>query len=190
MTDTPRTSDLPLSHPLHVASLHNRKPTQFNLVPNTATRAAMAKVLEITDLPDFRFKGELRPTGRTNFTLEAEMKATVEQPCSITLAPIVTRLTESVKRYYDANFTYPEDEETEMPEDDTTEPLLEVIDIGSVAMEALVLSLPLYPRSAGVKLGETVFAAPGEAPLREKDLRPFAGLAVLRDCLECGEKDK
>lgn len=190
MTDTPRTPDLPLSHPLRVASLPNRKPTRFDLAPDAATRAAMARSLDITSLPAFRFKGELRPAGRTDFTLEAEMIATVEQPCSITLAPVVTKLSETVKRHYDADFVYPDGEEAEMPEDDTTEPLPEVIDVGSVAMEALALALPLYPRAEGVELGEAVFAAPGAAPLRDGDLKPFAGLAALKGRLEGGNQEE
>ncbi len=189
MTDTPSTQDLPLSHPLRVAALPNRKPTRFDIAPDAATRAAMAGALGITALPAFRFKGELRPAGRSNFTLEAEMQARVEQPCSVTLVPVVTALSESVKRQYDADFAYPEADEVEMPEDDTTEPLPEVIDLGAVALEALALALPLYPRASGVELGEAVFAAPGEAPLRDGDLKPFAGLAALKGRLQGGETD-
>lgn len=195
MTDTPRTPDAApqtppdaaLSHPLRVASLPNRKPTRFDLQPDAATRARIAASLGITALPAFRFKGELRPAGRNDFTLEAEMQATVEQPCSISLVPVVTALRDSVKRHYDADFTYPDAEEVEMPDDDTTEPLPEVIDLGSVAIEALALALPLYPRAPGVELGEAVFAAPGDAPLRDGDLKPFAGLAALKSRLTGGD---
>jgi len=35
-----------------------------------------------------------------------------------------------------------------------------------------------------VELGEAVFAAPGTAPLRDEDTRPFAGLAGLRAALD------
>ena len=66
-----------------------------------------------------------------------------------------------------------------MPEDDSEEPLPEVIDAGAVMIEALVLALPDYPRSSGAALGEAVHAPPGVAPLRDADLRPFAGLAGL-----------
>lgn len=183
MTDAPHTPQTALSHPLRVANLPNRKPTRFDLRPDAAVRAAMAAELGINALPAFRMRGELRPAGRTDFTLDAEMEATVDQPCSVTLAPVVTVLRDTVKRHYDADFVYPDAEEVEMPDDDTTEPLPEVIDLGAVAMEALALALPLYPRAPGVELGEAVFAAPGSAPLRDEDLRPFAGLAALKDRL-------
>lgn len=182
------TKDPSLSHPLRVAALSNRKPVRFDLKPDAAARAAIAADLDITALPAFRFKGELRPLGRQDFVLEAAMEATVEQPCSVTLQPVITKLTETVSRRYDADFVFPEGDEVEMPEDDNVEPLPEVIDVGVVATEALALALPLYPRAEGAELGEAVFAAPGQAPLRDGDLKPFASLAALKDRLG-GTKD-
>jgi uncharacterized metal-binding protein YceD (DUF177 family) len=75
-----------------------------------------------------------------------------------------------------------------MPEDDSTEALPEVIDAVTVVVEALALALPLYPRAAGVELGEAVFTEPGLAPLREGDLKPFAALAGL--VLKAKDSDK
>ena len=51
---------------------------------------------------------------------------------------------------------------------------------------ALALALPLYPRAPGAELGQAVFAEPGTAPLKDEDLRPFAGLAGLKAKLEGG----
>lgn len=180
------TKDAALSHPLRVAALSNRKPVRFDLKPDEATREAMAATLDITAVPAFRFKGELRPVGRQDFVLEGELEATVEQPCSVTLVPVITKLKETVLRRYDADFAFPEGDEVEMPEDDSVEPLPDVIDVGVVATEALALALPLYPRAEGAELGEAVFTAPGEAPLRDGDLKPFAGLAALKDRLGGG----
>lgn len=70
-------------------------------------------------------------------------------------------------------------EAASIPSDDTQEALPEVIDAASVAIEALALALPMYPRAPGVELGEAVFTEPGKAALREGDLKPFAGLAGL-----------
>ncbi|MDT8855825.1 YceD family protein [Paracoccaceae bacterium Fryx2] len=184
MTDrrTPPASTpaLPLSLPFRVAALGSRKTTRFDLAPDAATRAAVALALGITAVPALRFKGEIRPCGRHDYELEAQLTATVEQPCSVTLVPVVSKLTETVRRRYLADLALPEGDEVEMPEDDSADPLPEVIDAGAVALEALVLALPLYPRSPGAALEEAVFAPPGTAPLRDKDLRPFAGLAGLR----------
>ena len=185
MTD--RSSDRPpVSLPFRVAALSARKPTRFALKPDAAERAAMAQALDLLDLPAFELKGEIAPEGRNDFRLTAKMVARVVQPCAVTLAPVTTDLTEDVVRRYDADFVVPDADEVEIPEDDTTEPLPEVIDVGAVALEALTLALPLYPRAPGAEIGEAVFAAPGVAPIRDEDLKPFAGLAALKSRLEGG----
>ncbi|MBA4350872.1 MAG: hypothetical protein C0427_06445 [Rhodobacter sp.] len=185
MTDTPPHDPAapPLHHPLRSGALSPRKPTRFDLRPEATAREAIAASLDLLDLPAFRFRGELRPTGRNDYVLEAELTASVVQPCSVTLAPVPATITETIRRSYLSNWQEPEGDEVEMPEDDTQEPLPEVIDLGAVAIEALALSLPLYPRAPDVALGEAVFAPPGTEPLREADLKPFAGLAALRDRL-------
>jgi uncharacterized metal-binding protein YceD (DUF177 family) len=178
MTETPS-----LHHPLRTGALSPRKPTRFDLRPDAAIRADIAASLDLLALPAFRFRGELRPTGRSDYQLEAELTADVVQPCSVTLAPVPAKIAETVRRAYLSNWQEPEGDEVEMPEDDTQEPIPEVIDLGAVAIEALALALPLYPRAPGVALGEAVFSPPGSEPLREADLKPFAGLAALRDRL-------
>jgi len=185
MTDAPpHDPAMPaLHHPLRSGALSPRKPTRFDLRPDAPTRAAMAASLDLLDLPAFRFRGELRPSGRSDYLLEAELTASVVQPCAVTLAPVPAAIAETVRRNYLSNWQEPEGDEVEMPEDDTQEPLPEVIDLGAVAIEALALALPLYPRAPGVTMDEAVFAPPGTEPLREADLKPFAGLAALRDRL-------
>lgn len=181
MTDTP--SSPPLSLPFRVAALPARRPTRFDLKPDGQTQALVAASLGILGVKGLTFRGEIRPDGRHDFVLEGALSATVVQACGITLAPVNTRISETVQRRYSAEFTQPEGDEAEMPEDDTLEPLPDVIDPGAVALEALVLALPMYPRAPGAELGEAVFAAPGAAPLRDSDLRPFAGLAALHEKL-------
>ncbi len=178
---------LPLSQPLRVATLASRKPTRFDLKPDAEARALLAAVLEISAVPEFRFKGELRPAGKHDWELEADLTAVVEQPCSVSLAPVITPIRETVRRRYLADMPLPEADEIEIPEDDTQEALPEVIDPGAVAVEALALALPLYPRAESASLTEAVFAAPGVAPLRDEDLRPFAGLAGLAQKLGTGD---
>jgi uncharacterized metal-binding protein YceD (DUF177 family) len=102
----------------------------------------------------------------------------------VTLEPVTTMVAEVVTRTYLADYQMPDGEEVEIPEDDSQEPLGEVIDAAHVAMEALSLALPLYPRAPGVELGEVVVAPQGAAPLRDADLKPFAGLAALLDKAE------
>jgi len=52
----------------------------------------------------------------------------------------------------------------------------------------LCLTLPEYPRAEGATLGESIYTQPGEAPMRDEDARPFAGLAALKDQLKSGDE--
>lgn len=173
------TDPLPLSHPVRTAGLGARTATPFDLRPNGPDRAALAAYLDIVAIPEMRFRGTISPAGRRDLVLEGELTARVVQPCVVTLEPVTTHLSERVERRYVEDFALPEGDEVEMPEDDGIEPLPQAIDLGAVATEALALALPLYPRVPGASLGETVHAGEGVVPLRDADLRPFAGLAGL-----------
>lgn len=176
------------SHPLRTQSLSNRKPTRFDLAPDAAGRAAIAAALGLLELPALRLKGELRPVGRQDFDLVAELVASAVQPCSLTLAPVPSEIREEISRRYLAEMATPEGDEVEMADPDT-DPLPEVIDLAAIAAEALALALPLYPRAAGASLGEAVFAPPGVAPIKAEDLKPFAGLSALAEKLKKPDSD-
>lgn len=178
---------LPWRHPMKIAELAARKPTRFDLVPDAKTRAAIAEWAGITALSVFRLKGELTPKGRHDWLLTAKMTARVEQPCIITLTPVVSDLGENVERRYLADMPEPEGDEIEMPEDDSAEPLPTAIDLAAVALEALELALPLYPRAEGAEFSDTTVTEPGTAPITDDDVRPFANLRALIDGKKTGE---
>ena len=177
-------TDEPQNHTFRVATLPARKPQRFRLTPSAKDRATLAKELDITAIAALTFEGEIRAEGREDYRLDGRLKGTVEQPCVVTLAPVVTKIDTPVRRRYSASYVAPTGEEAEMPEDDTLEPIPEVIDLRDIAAEELALALPDWPRAPGAELGEAVFAAPEAAPLRDADLRPFAGLQALKDKLE------
>ena len=178
MTDHPKALALP-SLPFRVASIAGRTSTHVRFHPGAADRAAIAQALGLLDLPELAFDGDIRPQAKRDMVLEGKLTARVVQPCSVTLEPVTTRISDTVIRQYLSDFTLPGADEVEIPADDTLEPLPEVIDAAAVAIEALALALPLYPRAPGVELGEAVFTTPGAAPLRQGDLKPFAALAGL-----------
>lgn len=171
------------SHPLRTGALSSRKPTRFALTPDADTRAAVAQELGLLTLPHLTFRGEVRPSGARDFVLEARLEATVVQPCGLTLAPVKTTIAEDITRHYLFDWAEPTTEEVEMSGDDTTDPLPEVIDAAAVAVEALTLALPLYPRAPGAQWAPMAAAPEGVAPLQDGDLKPFAGLAALRSRL-------
>lgn len=181
MLSSPSTADLPISLPFRTSALSARKPQRFELAPGPEELALLAALLDITAVRRLRFGGEIRPLGRRDFQLEGKLEAIVEQPCIITLAPVRTAISETVVRRYLADMTMPDAEEVEMPADDISEPMPDVIDAGAVAAEALALALPMYPRAPGAELAPVAAAPPGVAPLSDGDLKPFAGLKALVD---------
>lgn len=173
-----------MSHPtmpFRVAAIAGRSATHVKFAPDAATRAAIAVELDLLDLPQLMFDGEIRPSGKRDLILTGTLTALAIQPCSVTLQPVKTRVAETVTRKYLADFQIGEGEEVEIPEDDTVEPLGDVIDAAAVAIEALALALPLYPRAPGVEPLEIQAGPPDVEPLRDADLKPFAGLAKLMD---------
>lgn len=171
--------DLPLSMPVRTGEVSGRRARNFDLRPDGQQLTAMAPLLDVTKLANVVFTGKLSPEGKADVVLTGQLRAKVEQPCVVTLAPVVTKIDTSIRRHYVAGMQPPTEDEVEMPEDDSLEPLPQVIDLGAVLLEALALALPDYPRADGAELGEAVFAAPGVQGLRDADLKPFAALAGL-----------
>ncbi len=185
MTDhSPAKSTAALSLPFRVTALSPRKPTRFDIVASPEQRRALAQEIGLSMVEALSFKGEIRPMGRHDYSVVGDLQARIVQPCSITLQPVKTTISEVVNRTYLADFVVPDGDEIEMPADDTIEPLPDVIDAGLVATEALTLAVPLYPRAPGAELRDAAFAEPGVAPLMDGDLKPFAGLAALKARLD------
>jgi uncharacterized metal-binding protein YceD (DUF177 family) len=170
--------------PLRLAELATRKATNFELLPNATERQAIADALDIPGIKKLRFAGSLSPAGRRDWELTAELGATVVQSCVVTLDPVTNRLDEKVLRRFLAEMPDLDGQEVEMPEDDTVEPLPEILDLYDVLVEALALALPLYPRAEGAELGESVFTHKGGKAMTDEETKPFAGLGALRDSLK------
>lgn len=178
---------------LRVSELRAKGATPFELVPDSHDRQSLANRLAAEAIRKLRFAGQITPLGSRGWHLKGRLGATVVQPCIVSLEPVTTRIeTEVERRFVPAEVleqaAAQEGAETEMPEDDTLEPLGPVIDLMAVMAEALALAMPAYPRKEGAELETSVFAKQGVAPLRDDDVKPFAGLAALRGALEGADK--
>lgn len=169
-------------HLIPVASLPSRKPKHFDLRPNAEDRAAIARELGIEGITAMMMTGQILAAGRADFRMTARLQARTIQACVVTLEPVISQIDETIDRLYQATVDEPQEAEIEIPEDDI-EPLPTAIDLTAIAMEALSLGLPPYPRAPGAELGVAVFAEPGIAALRDEDLRPFSALAGLAEKL-------
>lgn len=176
--------DVDGTSPLRLASLPRNTDRPFSVVPAPGWLADLARALDLSALRKLRFQGRLSPEGKRDWRLEATLGATVVQPCVVTGAPVTTRIDVPVLRRFSSSYVAPKEGEAEMPEDDTLDPLPEMLSLLDVLEEALALEVPAYPRAEGVAPAEATAAPPGAAPLPEQDVaKPFAGLAGLRDRL-------
>jgi uncharacterized metal-binding protein YceD (DUF177 family) len=172
------------SNALRVADLSGARPTAFDIRPGAAELQRIAAELDLLDLRKLSFAGQVQAEGKSGWRLTGRLGATVVQPCSVTLAPVTTRIDEDVLRRFLPEEVDSLPDEMEMPEDETADPLGSHIDPGAIMQEALALALPLYPRAEGADPGDAVYTEPGKAALTDEDLRPFAALKSLKSRLE------
>lgn len=176
---------------LHVPSLNPGRPHEFDIRPDADARAALAQELGIDAVRKLRLAGRLTAEGGKSWRLVATLGATVVQPCVVTLEPVTTRIDTDVARFFvPAHKIDPVTAgETEMPEDDSVEPLGTEIDLAAIMAEALSLALPTYPRADGALLQDAQAAPDGAAPIDDTKPKPFAALAGLRDKLAKDAQD-
>ncbi|CUJ88613.1 hypothetical protein RUE5091_00734 [Ruegeria denitrificans] len=172
---------------LRVADLPQNAPTSFNLRPDTKALEAIRDELGLLGLRKLSFAGDVRAQGKRDWALNGKLGATVIQPCVVSLEPVTTRIDIPVSRIFVADWTDPEEAEFEIPEGDETEQLGAEIDPALVMIEALSLALPQYPRKDGAELGQADYTEPGKQAMTDEDVKPFAGLAGLRDALKKDE---
>ena len=165
---------------LRFSDLPSRKPSRFSLALTETERTTLSHELGLLDLRKARLVGEIAPTGKKDWRLSATLGATVDQPCGITLAPVTTRIDETIERLYLADWDVPEAAEVEMPEDTNAEQLPNVLDLLALFSESLVLALPPFPRAPDAVLETSQYTEPGKVPMTDDEAKPFAGLAQLK----------
>lgn len=129
-------------------------------------------------------KMDIRPTRRGRFDVKLRVRAELVQDCVITLEPFNVHLDE----HADVEF-WPEhqisawtaDLGKEMEFDDETpdpEPIVDdVLDVGALVREVLLIAIDQHPRKPDASFGELSTETEAERAAE----RPFAALAKLRD---------
>ena len=131
-------------------------------------------LLGVSSIRRMMFEGTLTRETQGTWRLDGHLGATVVQACVASLRPVKSRIEESIVRAFVPDLEMPGPNTVSVcPDDDTIEPLPDVIDLFHIAAEALSLGLPDYPRHEGTK------AVAENAKLLETP-SPFAALAVLK----------
>lgn len=167
-----------------VADLPQNAPTSFSLRPDAGTLRQIQDDLGLQGLRKLSFAGKITANGKKDWEIRADLGATVVQSCVVTLEPVTTRLDMPVRRILLSDWVDQDEDEVEMTEDDEADQLGPEIDVFAMMVEALALNLPEYPRADGAELGQMNVTEPGKAALTDEDVKPFAGLAELRDKLK------
>ena len=165
---------------VQVRQLRDLSQFDFDISPDPEEAAALARLLGARAVRKLRFRGRLTPASKGSWDLTAELGATAVQTCVVSLEPVTTRIDEPVRRTFVPDTAVSAEIEVSPDEDDEIEPLGDRIDLGRIAIEALALALPDYPRKDGVAL-EANDDEDADRP------RPFAALAALRGKLDPGD---
>jgi uncharacterized metal-binding protein YceD (DUF177 family) len=170
---------------MRVADLNQTGGAQFDIRFSPAEQEAAAATLKILGVAKMRFRGGIAPLGKADWELSGEVGATVTQECVLTLATVRTRIDEQVYRIFRKNMPEFEDGSVvELDMDENEEPLGAEIDLSAIALEAVALALPPYPKAEGAELEKTVFSGADVTPMTDEDAKPFASLAALKDKLQ------
>jgi hypothetical protein len=150
----------------------------MDLVADSETRAAVARIAGLRELPRLEASFDLLPHGGGGVRVTGRVSATVGQTCVVTLEPLTNEIEEEIDLLYmppaaAAAVAANDDSEAEVePKWDDPEPLIGgTFDLGALATEFLILGLDPYPRKTGA-----VFDAPRD---NQPEAGPFAGLAGL-----------
>jgi hypothetical protein len=149
----------------------------FTLDADAETRAAIAKLAGLRDLPRLAATFEVTRQGIGGLRVIGHVSAMAGQACVVTLEPLLNPIEENVDLSFMPQVASPGPSGEKEPADarpaakwNDPEPLVDgIVDLGALATEFFILGLDPYPRKSGA-----VFEP---APERDADGGPFAALA-------------
>ena len=89
------------AHPrLELKHLVQNRGVNFDLTLSEVDISEIIEQLELLSLRKIKFSGTILPIGKGDWRLSGELGATVEQACSLTLAPVRSRIDTPVVRNF------------------------------------------------------------------------------------------
>ena len=161
--------------------------THVDLVADEETRARIARMAGLRDLPQLEASFDLFRRGEDALSVVGEVRGIAGQNCVVTLDPIDNEIVEPVDLIFSArSHTLASDDDERkatlaFADADPPEPLADgAVDLGAVATEYFLLGIDPYPRKPGA-----VFEPPAQDQAADS---PFTALAALRKRREGEEK--
>jgi len=176
-----QTTDMSWSFPVVVGDLPEGG-AEFDITPDEAARAELARFAGVLAVPSLRGRLEVRRSGK-GAVVDGTIEGTVRQACVVTLEPFDNPFLETVSLRFSPHAPGAQESEIEIDAAaaDPPDPLLNgKVDLAAVIAEFLALTIDPYPRKPGVE-----FSAPENTV--EKDPSPFAVLEKLKGRLDNGK---
>ena len=122
----------------------------FDLAADADTRAAVARVAGLRDLPRFEASFDVTRHGRVGLHVAGRVSATAGQTCVVSLEPLANEVTEDIDLLFKPPPAVQQEAEGDARDrsvDGEAELLLDgKVDLGALATEFLILGLDPYPR--------------------------------------------
>jgi uncharacterized metal-binding protein YceD (DUF177 family) len=181
---------LPFDHDLPVAHLVRNENPVVKRALTPAEGAALADFLGIEAVEALALDARIAQWGEDGWEITGRLTGRVVQACVVSLEAVAQDIDQPVTRRYLPAHRIEPLPEVELSADapDEPEPLGSAIDVAGLMTEVLVLALDPYPRAPDATPAVKVHAGPGVTPLTDEAMRPFAGLAALKDRLEPGNR--
>ena len=171
------------------SEINQSKPFNFYLILSNEKVAELVKRLDLLSIKKVSLVGILSPLSVNEWSLKAELRATVKQKCVVSFKPVQTIVREKINRTFSSSALQNSSEEEDddgtslVIFDDTLAEFNDEIDLAEIIFEELTLILPLYPKIKGVEFGSYSITEKGAIPLNEENLKPFAQLSEFKDKL-------
>jgi uncharacterized metal-binding protein YceD (DUF177 family) len=174
---------------IRFSEINQTRSFDFHLILSREKVSKLIKRLDLINLKKVSLLGKLTPLSAKEWSLKAELRATVKQKCVITFKPVQTIVNETINRTFspsalqNASKDQNDDGISTVTFDDSLEEFSDEIDLAEIIFEELLLILPLYPRFEDAELGVYTVTEPGAEPLNNENLKPFAQLSELKEKL-------
>ena len=170
------------------SEINQTKTFEFHLTLSSKKISELVKRLDLLNIKKVSLRGKLSPLSLNEWSLKAELRATVKQTCVITFKPVQTIVNETINRTFSPSTSQnscktEDDGISTVIFDDSLQEFNDEIDLADIICEELTLILPLYPKFEGAALSSYTVTEPGAKPINEGNLKPFAQLAEFKDKL-------
>jgi hypothetical protein len=144
-------------------------------------RERIARALDLVACTKLMTRYTILPSSAGCYVLSGSLEAEVQQPCVVTLEPVVSSIAETFDFAFWPNdaMPAPPSGELDLNEEQETAPIVDGdIEVGRVVMALLAETIDPFPRAPGAAL-ERQTATPKGTP-KDEPASPFAVLARIR----------